>query len=66
METQLIRTEVLLLLVTITAWGALVVPTPWSPNARLVGETLMAVALPESAMNCGFNDALSIRVIKPV
>jgi hypothetical protein len=52
--------------VTVTVCGALLVPTFWLANVRVLGETLANVALPVSSMNCGFDDALSLSVTKPV
>ena len=52
--------------------GALVVDTAWDPNARLVGEKLVAacVPTPERATVCGLPTALSVKdsaaVFEPV
>jgi len=62
----LISTAVLPSFVAVTTWGALFVPTFWLLNLRPPGETLIAVALPESSITWGFDDALSLIVINPV
>ena len=53
-------------LVAVTTCDLLFVPTFWLPYSRLVGESSIAVALPDSSTNCGFEDALSLIVINPV
>lgn len=53
-------------LTAVTTCGALLVPTFWLPKLRLVGETPTTVPLPESSMTCGFEEALSTIVIRPL
>src|SRR5947207_5198574 len=49
-------------LVTVTVWAALVVPTSWLPKERPAAEKLAPVPLPVSATLCGLLLALSAKV----
>ena len=56
-------------LVSVTVWAALVVPTVWLANVRLVDDKLttgIATAVPVSETACGLEAALSVSVIAPV
>jgi hypothetical protein len=63
--TALRNTVLLLALVSAICRGGLIVPTFWLPNCNSPGDTAIGVAKPESKMNCGFEDALSVTVIIP-
>ena len=55
-------------LLMVTDWGALVVPTDWLEKVKLVGvrvTTGAARPLPERMMVCGLFDALSVMVTAP-
>ena len=54
-------------LLRVTVWAALVVPTDWLPKARLVGErpstgaaAAVSVPVPERVTFCGLPRALSV------
>ena len=56
-------------LVSVTVCAALVVPTVWLANVRLVEDKLttgIATAVPVSETACGLEAALSVSVIAPV
>ena len=56
------------LLVSVTDWVALVVPTGWLPKLGLVGDNVAAgpVPVPDRATVCGLPLALSVTVSVPV
>ena len=60
-----------LLLVTVTVFAALVVPTAWAENVKEAGENLSAAVpppdpVPESATVCGLYATLFVRISAPV
>jgi hypothetical protein len=60
--------DALPLLVSVTTWAELAVPTVWSAKVRLAGEnrTLAAIPVPLSGTVCGLLPALSVKVMDPV
>ena len=55
-------------LLSVTVWAVLVVPTDWLPKARLVGErgSKGAVPVPERLTVCGLPLALSVMLTEAV
>ena len=59
MVTLVTATALLLALVTVTAWGALVVPVATPEKVRLAGDTETLVLVPDKLTVCGLPLALS-------
>jgi hypothetical protein len=59
-EIEMPVNEVVPMFVSVTTWAALLVPTFWLPNVRVVGVTFTPVAVPVRDTVCGFPGALSL------
>ena len=50
------------MLVSVTIFGTLWVPTVWLPKLRLVGTSFTTVAVPVRGTDCGLPGALSVKL----